>query len=229
MFTKASTYLLNGNAIILTVALIAFIVSIAQRSVHLSGMEKEMNHAWTDAIRHRDGLISSFELRHECCGLNSLVDRPFPPLWGKDKGPLEPSDPRQPCSTNIAYGFQVPCRAELGKDFGRWQTRIQYLLLAEATMLLPLVLLVMTLSVIGNLRLKEKKREELDDAEAQAEAVGAVPAVVDGTGGATAQYGRNLLEDVPAHSGGTPFLINVEAEPVRATNNHRPVVQPTLI
>ncbi|KAF9088500.1 hypothetical protein BGX29_000262, partial [Mortierella sp. GBA35] len=90
---------------------------------------------------------------------------------------------------------------------------------------LPLLLLVMTLSAIGFSKLKERKQEGLEDAEAQAEATAAVP-VVDGRGGA--QYERPLLEDVTPHNGGTPFLVNVEAEPVRLTHD-RPVVQPSLI
>jgi hypothetical protein len=36
MFTKASTYLLNGNTVLLIVVLVAFTISVAQRSAHLS-------------------------------------------------------------------------------------------------------------------------------------------------------------------------------------------------
>ncbi|KAF9344345.1 hypothetical protein BGX26_004506 [Mortierella sp. AD094] len=187
MFTKASTYLLNGNAVFLVVVLVVFMISIAQRSVHLSRMDIELNSAWTESIRHRTKLIRDFELRHQCCGFNSIKDRPFPPV---DKpGESEP----QTCSLNPAYGFQVPCKAELAKDFERWQKRIQHLLLVQVTMLL-----------------KERKQEGLGDAESQAEATATVP-VVDGRG--DAQYERPLLEDVTPHNGGTPFLVNVEAEP----------------
>ncbi|KAF9083893.1 hypothetical protein BGX29_002855, partial [Mortierella sp. GBA35] len=87
---------------------------------------------------------------------------------------------------------------------------------------LPLLLLVMTLSAIGLSKLKERKQEGLEDAETQAEATAAVP-VVDGRGGT--QYERPLLEDVTP---GTPFLVNIEAEPVRLTHDHH-VVQPSLI
>ncbi|KAF9079469.1 hypothetical protein BGX23_003961, partial [Mortierella sp. AD031] len=148
-FTKASTYLLNGNAVFLAV------------------MDKELNSAWTETNRHRTKLISDFELRHQCCGYNSITDRPFPPV---DK-PKEPKP--QTCSVNPAYGFQVPCKAELTKDFERWQRGIQRLLLAQVTMLLPLLLLVMTLSAVGLSKLKERKQEGLEDAEAQAEATAA--------------------------------------------------------
>ncbi|KAG0351140.1 hypothetical protein BGZ54_003404 [Gamsiella multidivaricata] len=219
MFTKASTYLLNGNAVFLVVILIVYMISIAQRSVHLSQMDKELNSAWTETNRHRTKLISDFELRHQCCGFNSITDRPFPPV-GKPKEPK-----KQTCSVNSAYGFQVPCKAELTKDFERWQKGIQHLLLAQVTMLLPLLLLVMTLSAIGFSQLKERRQEGLEDAETQAEATAAVP-VVDGRGGA--QYERPLLEDVTPHNGGIPCLVNVEAEPVRLTHD-RPVVQLSLI
>ncbi|KAF9148331.1 hypothetical protein BG015_009937 [Linnemannia schmuckeri] len=216
MFTKASTYLLNGNAILLLLVLIIFTISVAQRSFHLSQMEKELNNAWTEAFRHREQHISDFQLRHHCCGLNHINDRSFPPFVEKPKDttPL-------PCSKNLSYGFKVACRAELSKDFARWQTRIQHLLLAQVTILIPLLLLVMTLSVIGLSKLK-RKQEVREDAEAQAEATGVVP-VVDGRG-AGAQFERPLLEDVPP----TPFLVNVEAEPVRQTHD-RPIVQPSLI
>lgn len=40
MFTKASTYLLNGNAILLFVVLVVFTISIAQRSFHISQVTK---------------------------------------------------------------------------------------------------------------------------------------------------------------------------------------------
>ncbi|KAG0209498.1 hypothetical protein BGX28_010270 [Mortierella sp. GBA30] len=223
MFTKASTYLLNGNAVFLVVILIVFTIAVAQRSAHLSQMDRELNSAWTEANRHRTKLISDFELRHQCCGFNSITDRPFPPV---DK-PKEPKP--QTCSVNPAYGFKVPCKAELTKDFERWQKRIQHLLLAQLSMLLPLLLLVMTLSVIGLSKLKVRKQEGLEDAEAQAEAQAeatAVVPVVDGRAGA--RYERPLLEDVTPHNGGTPFLINVEPEPAGLTHD-RPVVQPSLI
>ncbi|KAG0248352.1 hypothetical protein BG011_000171 [Mortierella polycephala] len=222
MFTKASTYLLNGNAVFLAVVLIVCTISVAQRSVHLSQMDKELNSAWTEASRHRTKHISDFELRHQCCGYNSITDRPFPPV-GNPKEPKEPK--RQTCSENLDYGFQVPCKAELTKDFERWQKGIQHLMLAQVTMLLPLLLLVMALSAIGFSKLKERKQEGLEGAEAEAEATAAVP-VVNGRGGA--QYERPLLEDVTPHNGGTPFLVDVEAEPVRHTHD-RPVVQPSLI
>ncbi|KAG0351247.1 hypothetical protein BG005_009266 [Podila minutissima] len=225
MFTKASTYLLNGNAVFLAVVLIVFTISVAQRSAHLSQMDKELNSAWTEASRHRTKLISDFELRHQCCGFNHITDRPFPPV-DKPKDPEKPKDPSlQTCSENTAYGFQVPCKAELAKDFERWQKRIQHLLLVQVTMLLPLLLLAMVLSAIGFLKLKERKPEGLEDAEAQAEATVAVP-VVDGRG--CSQHGRPLLEDVTPHNGGMPLLVNVEAEPVRLTHD-RPVVQSSLI
>ena len=41
-FTKASTYLLNGNAVFLAVVLIVFTISIAQRSFHLSQVKKKV-------------------------------------------------------------------------------------------------------------------------------------------------------------------------------------------
>ncbi|KAK3839995.1 MAG: hypothetical protein JOS17DRAFT_725636, partial [Linnemannia elongata] len=214
MFTKASTYLLNGNAILLFVVLVVFTISIAQRSFHISQMDKELNSAWTDASRHRTQHISDFELRHHCCGYDSLSERPFPPK--------NPKDPKQICSENPAYGFKVPCKAELAKDFRRWQTRIQQLLLIQMTMLVPLLLLVVTLSAVGFSKRKELKQERPDDAEAQAEAVGVVP-VVDGRG-TGAQFERPLLGDATS----TPFLVSIEeAEPVRL-NNDRPVVQPSL-
>ncbi|KAG0037496.1 hypothetical protein BGZ82_002408 [Podila clonocystis] len=223
MFTKASTYLLNANTVFLALVLIVFTISVVQRSVHLSQMDKELNSAWTEANRHRIKHISDFELRHRCCGFNSITDRAFPPLPPADKKPpadkQPPTDkPKKPesesCSKNHAYGFQVPCKAELTKDFERWQKGIQRLLLVQMTMLLPLLFLVMTLSAIGFSKLKERKREELEDAEAQAEATAAVP-VVDGRGGA--QYERPLLEDVPPRNGGPPFLLgDVEAEPTKA-------------
>jgi hypothetical protein len=87
----------------------------------------------------------------------------------------------------------------------------------------PLLLLVMTLSVIGISKRKERKQERPDDAEAQAEATGVAP-VVDGRG-IGAQFERPLLGDVEPS---TPFLLNIEAEPVRLTSD-RPVVQPSLI
>ncbi|KAF8949240.1 hypothetical protein BGZ47_007950 [Haplosporangium gracile] len=215
MFTKASTYQLNGYAILLLLVLIICTFSVAQRSFHLSQMDKELNSAWTEAYRHRRQHISDFQLRHQCCGFGHINDRPFPP---KKDDPTAPP----PCSENIAYGFKVSCRAELSKDFVRWQTWIQHLLLAQVTMLTPLLLLVMTLSVIGFSKLK-CKQEGREDAEAQAEATGVVPAV-DGRG-AGAQFERSLLEDVAPS---TPFLVNVEAEPVRQTHD-RPIVQPSLI
>lgn len=88
-------------------------------------------------------------------------------------------------------------------------------------------MLVMTLSAIGLSKRKERKQERPDDAEAQAEAqaeaTGVAP-VVDrrGTG---VQFERPLLGDVEPL---TPFLLNIEAEPVRQTND-RPIVQPSLI
>ncbi|KAF9133385.1 hypothetical protein BGX30_012305 [Mortierella sp. GBA39] len=219
MFTKASTYLLNGNAILLVVVLVVFTIAVAQRSVHLSQMDKELNSAWTDAIRHRTQQISDFELRHHCCGFASISDRPFPP---KDK-PDTPPDELKTCSENGSYGFNVPCKAELTKDFARWQTRIQQLLLVQVTMLVPLLLLVMTLSAIGFSKRTERKQERPDDAEAQAEAIGVVPGL-DGRG-VGVQFERPLLGDVEPS---TPFLVNIEAEPVSQTND-RPVVQLSLI
>ncbi|KAF9104345.1 hypothetical protein BGX27_010130 [Mortierella sp. AM989] len=219
MFTNASTYLLISNALILAAVLIIFTISVAQRSVHLSQMDKELNSAWTETNRHRTKLISDFELRHQCCGFNSVVDRPFPP---KDK-PKETNP--QTCSVNPAYGFKVPCKAELAKDFERWQKGIQYLLVIQVTMLLPLFLLVMTLSAVGFSKLKERKQGGLEDAEAQAEATAAAP-VVDGRRGA--HYERPLLEDMAPHNGGTPLLVNVETEPVRLTHDH-PVAQQSLL
>ncbi|KAF9324101.1 hypothetical protein BG006_000871, partial [Podila minutissima] len=173
-------------------------------------MDKELNSAWTEASRHRTKLISDFELRHHCCGFNHLTDRPFPPVY-KPKDPEKPKDPSlQTCSENTAYGFQVPCKAELAKDFEQWQKRIQHLLLVQVTMVLPLLILAMALSAIGFLKLKERKPEGLEDAEAQAEATVAVP-VVDGRGGS--QHEHPMLEDVTPHNGGMPLLVNVEAEP----------------
>ncbi|KAI1291445.1 hypothetical protein EDD11_008926 [Mortierella claussenii] len=199
--------------------LIVFTVSIAQRSIHLAQMEKELNRAWTETNRHRTKLISDFELRYQCCGFNSITDRPFPPV---DKP--EERKP-QTCSVNHAYGFKVPCKAELTKDFERWQKGIQHLLLVQMTLLLPLLLLVMTLSAIGFSKLKERKQEGHEDAEVQAEATTAV-LVVDGRG--NAQYERPLLEDVTPHNGGTPFVVNAEAEPLGLTHD-RPVEQQSLI
>ncbi|KAF9277574.1 hypothetical protein BGZ88_001081, partial [Linnemannia elongata] len=228
MFTKASTYLLNGNAILLILVLVVFTISVAQRSFHLSQMDKELNSAWTDANRHRTQHISDFELRHHCCGFNAISDRPFPPKDPKDpKDPNKPKEPEKTCSENPSYGFKVPCKAELSKDFARWQTRIQQLLLVQLIMLGPLLLLVMTLSAIGLSKRKERKQERPDDAEAQAEAQAEatrVAPVVDrrGTG---VQFERPLLGDVEPS---TPFLLNIEAEPVRQTND-RPIVQPSLI
>ncbi|KAG0083596.1 hypothetical protein BGZ92_010632 [Podila epicladia] len=226
MFTKASTYLLNGNTVFLAVVLIVFTISVAQRSLHLSQIDKELNSAWTGANRHRTKLIRDFELRHQCCGFNSITDRPFPPV-DKPKDPKEPQ--MQTCSVNPAYGFQVPCKAELTKDFERWQKGIQYLLIVQVTILLPLLLLVMTLSAIGFSKLKERKQEGLEDAEAQVEApVEATIAapMLDGRGGA--QYERPLLEDVTLNNGGTPLLVNVAAEPVELIRD-RPVVRSSLI
>jgi len=40
MFTKASTYMLNGNTILLVLTLMAFTFSMVQRSVHLSQVKK---------------------------------------------------------------------------------------------------------------------------------------------------------------------------------------------
>lgn len=97
-------------------------------------MDTELNKAWTDAVRHRTQYISDFELRHHCCGYNSISDRPFPPL-DKPNKPGEPKEPKQTCSENPTYGFKVACKAELAKDFTRWQTRIQQLLLVQVTML----------------------------------------------------------------------------------------------
>ncbi|KAF9309201.1 hypothetical protein BG003_010034, partial [Podila horticola] len=203
MFTKASTHLLNGNAVFLALVLIICVTSVAQRSVHLSQMDKELNSAWTESNRHRTKLISDFELRYHCCGFNSISDRPFPPT-------NNPSNPNlQTCSKNSSYGFQVPCKADLTKDFERWQKRIQHLLFAQVTMLLPLLLLVMTLAAIGFSKRKEQKQEGLEDTEAHAVATAAVP-VVDGGG---AQYERPLLENMAPHHGGALFLANVEPEP----------------
>ncbi|KAF9997467.1 hypothetical protein BGZ80_007005 [Entomortierella chlamydospora] len=222
MFTKASTYLLNGNAVFLAVVLITFMIAIVQRSVHLSQMDKELNSVWTDAYRHRTKLISEFEIHHQCCGFNHITDRPFPPVVDKRK----PDDTRPlTCNENPLYGYKVPCKAELAKDFGRWQRGIQRLLLVQVTMLAPLFLLVVALSAIGLLKLRARKQERLEDAKAQVEATAAVP-VADGRGGA--QYERALSEDVNSHNGGTPLLIGVEAEPARPTHD-RPVVQPSLI
>ena len=86
-------------------------------------MDKELNSAWTEANRHRTKLIRDFELHHQCCGFHSITDRPFPP-----KDPIE-----QTCSE--VYGFKVPCKAELTKDFERWQKGIQSLLLVQVTVL----------------------------------------------------------------------------------------------
>lgn len=88
---------------------------------------------------------------------------------------------------------------------------------------MPLFLLVVTLSAVGFSKRKELKQERPDDAEAQAEAAGVVP-VVDGRG-IGAQFERPLLGDVAPS---TPFLVNIEADPVRQTND-RPIVQPSLI
>ncbi|KAF9908807.1 hypothetical protein EC991_009510 [Linnemannia zychae] len=210
MFTKASTYLLNGNAVFLFVLLIAFTVAIAQRSVHISKMEGELHAAWVDANRHNRLLIKNFELRHQCCGYKSIKENAFPPLnpkKGEDVGP--------PCHLNKAYGFQLPCQGELTKDFERWQKRIRELLLVQVTVMVPLLLLVVALSVIGNSKLKERK-QELED-EAQAEAVAVVPVV----------NGRDqpLLVDFVPHNDGMPNLIDVNSEPERVESNHRPVVQ----
>ncbi|KAF9169458.1 hypothetical protein BGX21_002889 [Mortierella sp. AD011] len=222
MFTKASTYLLNGNAAFLTLILITFIIAIVQRSIHLSQMDKELNSVWTDAIRHRAKLISEFEIHHQCCGFYHITDRPFPPVINKRK----PDDTRPlTCNENPLYGYKVPCKAELAKDFERWQRGIQRLLLVQVTMLVPLFLLVVALSAIGLLKLKARKQEGLEDVKAQAKATAAVPAA-DGRGGA--QYERALLEDVNSHNGGTSLLIGVDAEPATLTLD-RPVVQPSLI
>ena len=79
--------------------------------------------------------------------------------------------------------------------------------------------------MIGLSRLREREQEGLEDAEAQAEATAAIPAV-DERGGAQSE--RPLLEGVTPQNGGTPLLINVEAEPVRLTHDH-PVEQSSLI
>ncbi|KAG0292748.1 hypothetical protein BGZ96_003728 [Linnemannia gamsii] len=172
-------------------------------------MEGELNNVWTGAFRHRKALISDFERRHQCCGYEQVNQRAIP----------------KNCSEDPKYGFKVPCKAELTKDYERWQNRIQHLLLAQVTMLLPLLLLVMILSAIGFAKLKVRKQERLEDTEAQAEATVSSPAV-DGRG--TAHYERPLLEDVTAHIGASPFLIDVEAEPVRRTHD-RPLMEPSLI
>lgn len=39
MFTKASTYLLNGNTVLLILVLVVFTITIVQRSVHLSQVQ----------------------------------------------------------------------------------------------------------------------------------------------------------------------------------------------
>ncbi|ORZ12937.1 hypothetical protein BCR41DRAFT_98183 [Lobosporangium transversale] len=181
----------------------------------------ELNNAWTEANRHRTKLISDFELRHECCGYNHISDRPFPPI--APKGSEKPKD--RTCSENDAYGFKVACKADLTKDFERWHKGIRNLLLGQVTILLPLMLLVMTLSAINFLKLRGWKQEELEDAKTQAEASTIVP-VVNGRG--DTQYERPLLEDASPRNGETPFLVNVETEPARFTHD-RPVVQPSLI
>ncbi|KAF9283712.1 hypothetical protein BGZ68_005201 [Mortierella alpina] len=150
-------------------------------------MEKELNGAWTDGFRHRKRLISDFELRHHCCGYNSVADRPFP----------------EDCDENEAYGFD-----------------------------LPLLALILTLSAIGIWKLKERKQEGPEFAEArteaQAEAAATAP-VMDGRAGAqyerplledvTPHHERPLLEDVNPHHERTPLLVNVEAEPVRLAHD----------
>ncbi|KFH69441.1 hypothetical protein MVEG_04253 [Podila verticillata NRRL 6337] len=55
---------------------------------------------------------------------------------------------------------------------------------------------VVTLSAIGFSKLKERKREGLENAEAKVEATAAVP-VVDGRG--DTRYDHHLLEDVTPH------------------------------
>lgn len=83
----------------------------------------------------------------------------------------------------------------------------------------------MTLSAIGFSKLKERKQEGLEDAEAQAEATASGP-VVNGRG--VSQSERPLLEDVTPHIGATPFLVDIEAEPVRRAHD-RPLVEASLI
>ncbi|KAF9958121.1 hypothetical protein BGZ72_000865 [Mortierella alpina] len=203
MFTRPSTYLLTGNAVLLLVLSVAFIFTIVQRSAHLSQMDKELNSAWTDANRHRTKLISDFELRHQCCGYTSIADRPFPPKI-EGRFPLT-------CSENDAYGFQVPCKANLAQNFGRWQKGIQHLLLAQLALLLPLLALIFSLSAIGIWKLKEQKQQGLEFAEAQTEATAAAPVVDERAG---AQFERPRLEDVRPHHERTPLLVNLEPEPV---------------
>ncbi|KAF9960158.1 hypothetical protein BGZ70_008673 [Mortierella alpina] len=99
---------------------IVLCVAIVQRSAHLSQMDKELNRAWTDAFQRRNrNLISDFELRHHCCGYNSVKERAVP----------------RDCAVNDAYGFSVPCNADLAKNFWRWQKGIQHLLFAQLAML----------------------------------------------------------------------------------------------
>ncbi|KAG9322094.1 hypothetical protein KVV02_005578 [Mortierella alpina] len=209
MFTRTSTYLLTGNAVVLLMLCIAFMTTIVQRSGHLSQMNKELNNAWTDGFRHRTKLISDFELRHHCCGFNSPKERAIP----------------EKCSENEAYGFQVPCVDDLAKDFGRWQKGIQYLLLTQLAMLLPLLALIFTLSAIGIRKLQEWKQQGLASSEAQAEVQAEATATVPVMGGRVgAQYERPLLEDVAPHHERTPLLVNTGAESVRLTHD-----QPSLI
>src|SRR5690606_38582623 len=90
-------------------------------------MERELNSAWTEAYRHRTGLVRDFELRHQCCGYNSVQDRSFPPY--------DPKNPVASCTEDPTYGFKVSCKPELSKDFERWQSGIQNLLIVQVTMM----------------------------------------------------------------------------------------------
>jgi len=215
MLTRSSTYLMTGNAVFLLMLSIALVVAIMQRSNHLSQLDKELNRAWTDGYRRRRrSLISDFELRHHCCGYNSVTERAFP----------------EDCAVNVAYGFSVPCNADLAKDFWRWQKGIQQLLLTQLAMLLPLLALVLTLSVIGVWKLNERKQRGHAFAETQAEeqaAARATAPLVDLSEGP--QYERPLLENVasphherpllegvaPPHHERTPLLPDTRTEPVR--------------
>ena len=163
MFTRASTFLLNGYAALLVVVLAVFVISIAKRSSHLSQvfctsyvnylrcisktflyspnpfmillkpkMDIELNGAWSIAFKPRNRfLVRDFELRHRCCGYNNLIDRSHPP----DEPHNDDPNKIPPCWENPDFGFDVPCRAKLVKDYWLWQNEIQHLLLVQVTML----------------------------------------------------------------------------------------------
>ncbi|KAF9426631.1 hypothetical protein BGZ94_006242 [Podila epigama] len=143
------------------------------------------------------------------------------------------------CTENPAYGYKVPCKADLARGFEQSQRVIGSFLKFQVAMLLHVLFLVLSLSLIGVSKIKEQKQGFADSEEEAASVEDEDALAVQAVDGRRREGGRDNVHYEPSHSlllddsrhqgGETLIFVGDESEPQpeRVVRN-RPVV-PSLV